>query len=201
MRCKLMSTCLTLLLLPSALTAQIAIRGGLHGHLPPDDYNRSPGPQVMVETAIPFSGGASLRPGLSYASRGFGLSDGIALFEVNSSHLQLSGLVHASTSGSVGLAAEVGPYLGFRVGCDVSFGLGAVSRSESCADLEDQELDYKKVDMGIVAGLGAFFDVSETMTLTLGVQVYEGLTPFTEADEEYTKLSAVSLLAGVEIGG
>lgn len=150
----------------------------------------------MAGGAVEFGLGPafSIRPEIVYTQKGAKVSDGDDEFRLKSSYVEVPVLAKYTIpmQGSVRPHLIAGPAVAFNTGCTLEVEIGG---SEDSADCEDEGLEFKGVDFGMVFGAGV-----DIQAFSLGVRYELGLTDTPDNDAISGKNKVLSIVAGYTFG-
>ena len=147
----------------------------------------------------PFRNGLGLEIDALYSMKGAKADEDGSSFVTKVDYLEVPVMLRydASSTGTVTPHFGAGVSLAYQVRCKVEESSGSMSVSANCSELEDeQDITFKKFDVGIVAGAGVDFKSGST-TYTIGARYTFGLTDLT--DQANLRNRALQLFAGVAI--
>ena len=170
----------TAVLLAAPLSAQedVALRAGigfssLGGGLGVDSRT---GPVIGVDVGFPLGAGLSLRPGVSYANRGFDRTRGAGQLlrtgSLSIGYVQTSLLLARPRligSGRLSLGVQAGPWFAIKVACDTS----GIVDPDKC---EGSDPPVAATDYGLMGGLGLSYGIMEGARISVDALYHVGLT-------------------------
>lgn len=191
------------LALAGAAHAQTPIRYGLVAGLNFASMDGDIGDELDESRMGFMAGGAvefgvspafSIRPELVYTQKGAKVSEGGDEFRIKSSYVEVPVLAKYAipVQGTVRPHLILGPAVAFNTGCKVEVEIGG---SEGSTDCEDEGLEFKGVDFGLVFGAGV--DIS---AFSLGIRYDLGLTDAPDDDTISGKNKVLSIVAGYTFG-
>ena len=176
--------------LTQALSAQeFWVRGGLNfatiseeeSHFGDVDSRR--GISLGLGLTLPVSGALAVQLDGTFTQKGDEAGARGAKAAIGMGYVEFSSVLKGSAvEAANGVLAHLfaGPWVAFRVSCDVEETFGGTSRSATCVDVD---LDVGTIDFGLLAGAGVDRSISETLTLSFDVLYSLGLTSIIEEVE------------------
>ena len=175
--------------LTSVLSAQeFWVRGGLNfatiseeeSHFGDVDSRR--GISLGLGLTLPVSGALAVQLDGTFTQKGDEVGAGGAKAAIGTGYVEFSSVLKGSAAEANGVLAHLfaGPWVAFRVSCDVEETFGGISRSATCGSVD---LDVGTIDFGLLAGAGVERSISETLTLSFDVLYSLGLTSIFEEIE------------------
>lgn len=150
----------------------------------------------MAGGAVEFglSPAFSIRPELAYTQKGAKVSDGDDELRIKSSYVELPVLAKYTIpmQGTVRPHLIAGPAIAFNASCKLEVEIGGTEDSTDC---EDEGLEFKSVDFGMVFGAGV--DIN---AFSLGIRYDLGLTDAPDDDTISGKNKVLSIVAGYTFG-
>ena len=185
----------------SVLSAQeLWVRGGLNFTTITEeesdfgDVDSRRGISLGLGLTLPVSGALAVQLDGTFTQKGDEAGAGGAKAAIGISYVEFSSVLKASAAEANGVLAHIfaGPWVAFRVSCDVEETFSGTSRSTTC---DEVDLDVGTIDFGLLAGVGVDRYISETLTLSFDVFYSLGLTSIIEEVE--AKHRAFTARAGV----
>lgn len=179
----------TMASLTSVLSAQESwVRGGLNfGTITEEgsdfgDVDSRRGISLGLGLTLPVSGALAVQLDGAFTQKGDEEGPAGAKAAIGMSYVEFSSVLKASAVEANGVLAHIfaGPWVAFRVSCDVEETFGGTTRSATC---DDVDLDVGTIDFGLLAGAGVDRAISETLTLSFDVLYSLGLTSIIEEVE------------------
>lgn len=149
-----------------------------------------------LELGVPVSGMFSLRVGGAYAQKGGRGVIGSDEITLNIDYIQLDAMARLAMSNDRGISFGVmaGPWIGFRLSCDVGVGGPGFNLSVPCDDSDFARFDIKTLDAGLAFGGGVEVPLAGSLRLGLDAIYSLGLAA---VDEDDSRTRFLTLQAGV----
>ena len=147
-----------------------------------------------LELGVPVSDMFSVTLGGSYAQKGGGATVDDVGVTLEIDYIQLSALAKLTTSpmggGGVSVGAMAGPWIAYRLSCDVGVAAEGLSLSAPCEDRSLSDFDIKAFDYGLAFGGGIEVPLFGNLRLGLDALYSLGLGDVDEGDSK-TRLLTV----------
>ena len=149
-----------------------------------------------LELGVPVSDMFSVTLGGSYAQKGGGATVDDVGVTLEIDYIQLSALAKLATSTGRGISvgAMAGPWLAYRLSCDVGLAAEGISLSAPCEDRSISDFDIKTLDYGLAVGGGIEVPLFGSLRLGLDGLYSLGLA---NVDEEDSKTRLLTVQAGL----
>ena len=154
---------------------------------------------------LPLPGVLGMQLGAGFAMKGAEETEQGVEVKLDVDYIEIPILLTLSppTTGNVGFNFFIGPALGFKTGCNASFGQAGVRVSVDCDDPQF-DVPLKSVDLGAMVGAGLDIGLTGNVSVVLEGFYNLGLTKIDDSGvDDDTKNRAFSILAGLSfsVGG
>ncbi len=149
-----------------------------------------------LELGVPVSGMFSLRIGGAYAQKGGSGVAGGDRITLSLDYIQFDAMARVATASDRGISFGVmaGPWIGFRLSCDVEAAGQGFDFSAPCDDADFSDFDFKTLDSGLAFGGGVEVPLSGSLRLGIDAIYSLGLA---SVDQDDSKTRLLTLSAGV----
>lgn len=152
-----------------------------------DDIASRLGFALGIGLSSPSTQGISFAPELLYVQKGGEEDSGDGFLKMTFIEVPLLFRYGFGGSSTMMPFLTAGPTVGYMLGCDVGDDAG----SESCDDAFGEDNSYKKLDFGVMFGIGATFDrVTVTARYDLGLANTDKADGFTHKNQALMLLGA-----------